>query len=236
MNEMYLPDKICIGTSVKVYAVAPFCDALSDLVSPFTEKDERMGEGLCVKRLMKKGECLNDGKYGIFFEVTAHSDIGLTYRDGKSDEPLTRDALAYFEKSIDKNFLVQFIMNKHMSRRFQSQAEYHEYVKRGNTCGFYVWLLMCTHIDTSMFCLEWVLMSPGLHDICKVNVTPLNELGLPIVPPNVEFYCGSRTVLLKAIREIEAGKPAYVRSYGDGPIIVFTSDKYIVDINFCFPL
>ena len=80
------------------------------------------------------------------------------------------------------------------------------------------------------------MMSPGLHHMCKVNVTPLNELGLPIVPPNVEFYCGSRTVKLKATREIEAGKPAYLRSYGDGPIIVFTSDKYIVDVNFCFLL
>ena len=143
--------------------------------------------------------------------------------------------MAYFEKTIDKEFLFQLVMNKHFSSFFKSRAEYHNYIRRGNKRGFYMWFMLCNHIEASTFALEWVVMSAELHDTCVVNVTPLNVAGQPTIPHNAEYVCGSRSLRLKATRQIEAGEPIYLRSYCDGPIIVFTSDKYVVNSFFEFP-
>ena len=86
-----------------------------------------------------------------------------------------------------------------------------------------------------MFALEYVLMAAELHDTCIVNVTPLDAFGMPVVPHNVEYVCGTKSLRLIATREIKAGEPIYVRSYCDGDIIVFLIDKYTVNTCFHFP-
>ena len=81
-------------------------------------------------------------------------------------------------------------MNKHFSKLFESRKAYEKYILRGNKRGFFMWFLECLHVESDVFSLKCVLMSPEYEPMCVTNVTPLDSDGKPCVRHNVEYSYG----------------------------------------------